>query len=112
MRRCVGGSVSTDSLIHSRLDATKAYCAAHVDFFAQDGTYLDNKLTLETAISNATGISLDVLCGRPLAKYTIRESLTWAIGRIGLPSNRIEFLKVRFAHFESDLIKSSIRANF
>jgi hypothetical protein len=53
----------------------------HVDFFARDGTNLGNKLTLETAISNATGISLDVLRGRPLAECTLGERLTWAIGR-------------------------------
>lgn len=50
----------------------------HVDFFAREGTHLGNKSTLETAISNVTGISLDVLRGRALAECTIRERLTWA----------------------------------
>ena len=49
-----------------------------VDFFARDGAYLGNKSTLETAIFNVTGISLDVLRGRPLAECTIEERMTWA----------------------------------
>ena len=53
----------------------------HVDFFSQDGTHLGNKSTLETSIFSATGISLDVLRGRPLADFTIEERLTWAEGR-------------------------------
>ncbi|TVY27216.1 Vegetative incompatibility protein HET-E-1 [Lachnellula hyalina] len=53
----------------------------HVDFFARDGTYFGNKLTLEIAISNVAGISLDVLRGRPLAECTIEERMTWAKAR-------------------------------
>jgi Heterokaryon incompatibility protein (HET) len=52
-----------------------------VDFFARDGTHLGNKLTLETAISNITDISLDVLRGRPLAECTIEERMMWAKSR-------------------------------
>jgi len=33
---------------------------------------------LETAISNVTGISVEVLRGRPLAECTIEERMTWA----------------------------------
>jgi hypothetical protein len=36
---------------------------------------------LETAISNVTGISLDVLRGRPLAECTIEERMMWAKAR-------------------------------
>jgi hypothetical protein len=53
----------------------------HVDFFARDGTHLGNKSTLETAISNITDISLDVLRGRPLAECTIEERMMWAKSR-------------------------------
>jgi hypothetical protein len=53
----------------------------HVDFFAQDGTRLGSKSNLEITISNITGISLDVLRGRPLADCTIKERLTWADSR-------------------------------
>jgi hypothetical protein len=36
---------------------------------------------LDAAISNVTGISLDVLRGRSLADYTIEEGMTRAKGR-------------------------------
>lgn len=53
----------------------------HVEFFAPDGIRLGNKSTLETAISDVTGISLSVLRGRSLAECTIEERLTWAKAR-------------------------------
>ena len=52
-----------------------------VDFFVRNGTHLGNKSTLETAISDVTGISPDVLRGRPLAECTIEERMMWAKAR-------------------------------
>jgi hypothetical protein len=52
-----------------------------VEFFAKDWTFLGNKSTLEAIISGATGVSSDVLRGRPLIHCTIEERLMWAKGR-------------------------------
>ncbi|CAI6340620.1 unnamed protein product [Periconia digitata] len=53
----------------------------HVEFFTQDWVRLGTKSTLETSISNVTGISLEVLRGRPVAECTIKERLGWAKAR-------------------------------
>jgi hypothetical protein len=52
--------------------------------FARDETHLSNKSTLEKTVSNVTGISLDVLRGRPLAQCTIEERLAWAKTRMNM----------------------------
>jgi hypothetical protein len=49
-----------------------------VEFFAQDGSYLGSKITLEQPIHEITGIGSEVLRGGPLADVEVEERLSWA----------------------------------
>lgn len=53
-----------------------------VEFYAQDWTCLGTKATLETTISHRTGISIEVLRGRPLANCSVEERMAWGQSRM------------------------------
>jgi hypothetical protein len=48
-----------------------------VDFFAQDGSLIGDRLTLGRIINSITGIHVNVLRGRPVAECTVEERLAW-----------------------------------
>jgi hypothetical protein len=52
-----------------------------VDFYSANGIHLGSKSTLDTVISDVTGISLDVLRGCLLTDCTIEERLSWTATR-------------------------------
>ncbi|KAF2734202.1 hypothetical protein EJ04DRAFT_543748 [Polyplosphaeria fusca] len=52
-----------------------------VEFFAQDGTKLGHKGSLEEEIHKATGIPKPALQGVPLSQFSVNERLSWKEGR-------------------------------
>lgn len=48
-----------------------------VDFFSKNGSKLGDKRTLEDLLHETTGISVEVLRGRPLADLSINERFSW-----------------------------------
>ncbi|KAH7382109.1 hypothetical protein BKA64DRAFT_747820 [Cadophora sp. MPI-SDFR-AT-0126] len=52
-----------------------------VEFFSEAGQLLGDKVSLEKAITEITGIPPDALQGRPLSEFTVEERFAWANGR-------------------------------
>lgn len=52
-----------------------------VEFFAADGSRLGDRSSLETSISEATGMSIGTLHGYPLSDFSIDERFRWAANR-------------------------------
>jgi hypothetical protein len=52
-----------------------------VVFFSVEGTRLGDKQSMEDQLSEITGISVEVLRGRPLSEVTIEERMSWIEGR-------------------------------
>ncbi|KAL5324993.1 hypothetical protein ACEPPN_006115 [Leptodophora sp. 'Broadleaf-Isolate-01'] len=52
-----------------------------VEFFSQDGERLGDKESLESSLHETTGISVEVLRGKPLIELTVQERMLWAAKR-------------------------------
>jgi hypothetical protein len=52
-----------------------------VDFFSQEGDWIGSKGTLESLLSNITGIDIGALRGVPLSDFRIDERFSWAVHR-------------------------------
>jgi hypothetical protein len=52
-----------------------------VEFFSRDGQWLGNKGTLESQISQVTGIASQALRGAPISQFSVEERMSWAADR-------------------------------
>jgi hypothetical protein len=52
-----------------------------VEFFSRDGQRLGDKGTLESQISQITGIASQALQGTPMSQFSIEERMSWAADR-------------------------------
>jgi len=52
-----------------------------VEFFSQEGARLGDKVSLETSLHEITGVSVEVLRGKPLIELTVQERMLWAVKR-------------------------------
>lgn len=52
-----------------------------VEFFSQEGARLGDKGSLESSLHEITGISVEVLRGKPLIQLTVEERMLWAAKR-------------------------------
>jgi hypothetical protein len=54
---------------------------ASVEFFSIEGKRLGDKRSLEPEIREITGVAIPALRGRPLAKFSVSERMSWAVRR-------------------------------
>ena len=52
-----------------------------VEFFSQEGVLLGDKGSLESSLHEITGVSVEVLRGKPLIELTVQERMLWAAKR-------------------------------
>ena len=52
-----------------------------VEFFSQEGARLGDKGSLESSLHEITGVSVEVLRGKPLVELTVQERILWAANR-------------------------------
>ncbi|KAL5316656.1 hypothetical protein ACEPPN_015705 [Leptodophora sp. 'Broadleaf-Isolate-01'] len=52
-----------------------------VEFFSQEGARLGDKGSLESLLHEITGVSVEVLRGKPLIELTVQERMLWAANR-------------------------------
>ena len=52
-----------------------------VEFFSRDGQRLGDKGTLESQISQVTGIASQALRGAPMSQFSVEERMSWAADR-------------------------------
>jgi hypothetical protein len=68
-------------MVHSKLDTSRAYAPASVEFFSSDGRRLGDKISLEQQIHQITGIHVRALQGHQLSSFSISERMSWAAKR-------------------------------
>ncbi|KAH6717032.1 hypothetical protein BKA61DRAFT_316777 [Leptodontidium sp. MPI-SDFR-AT-0119] len=52
-----------------------------VEFFSQEGARLGDKGSLESLLHEITGVSVEILRGKPLIELTVQERMLWAANR-------------------------------
>ena len=52
-----------------------------VEFFSQEGVLLGDKGSLELSLHEITGVSVEILRGKPLIELTVQERMLWAAKR-------------------------------